>query len=90
MRTKSSKTDLSQKERIEMACARAGTLRDKIETARRSANEVRALARGLKSELRETIKLLNAIRRQMEDMAVKETYPKQGLELKSPTGDPKC
>jgi uncharacterized coiled-coil DUF342 family protein len=81
---------LSQKERIERACARAGTLKDKIETVRRSANEVRELARGLKSELRETIKLLNAIRRQMEEMTVKETYPRQGFELKSPTGGVKC
>lgn len=89
MRTKQSKP-LRQKERLEQAMARAGTLKDKIETARRSANEVRQLASGLKSELRETIKLLNAIRQQMEDMAVKETYPKQGLDLKSPTGAFKC
>jgi hypothetical protein len=81
---------LSQKERIERACVRAGTLQDKIEAARRSANEVRNLARGLKSELKETINLLNAIRRQMEDLAVKETGSKQGLALKTVTGGVKC
>jgi hypothetical protein len=67
------KKALSQKEKIERACARAGTLKDKILAARRSANEVKKLARGLKSELKETINLLNAIRRQMEDMAVNGT-----------------
>jgi uncharacterized coiled-coil DUF342 family protein len=68
MRTKASKPQLSQKERVDQAMARAGTLRDKIETARRSANEVRAIARGLKAELKETINLMNAIHRQMKEL----------------------
>jgi uncharacterized coiled-coil DUF342 family protein len=68
----------SQRERIEKACARAGTLKDKIETARRSANEVRTLARGLKAELKETINLMNAIHRQM-----KELYDNRPIEQKT-------
>lgn len=78
MRTKASKPAVSQRERIEKACARAGTLKDKIETARRSANEVRTLARGLKAELKETINLMNAIHRQM-----KELYDNRPIEQKT-------
>lgn len=63
---------------------RAGTLRDKIETARRSAREVKNLARGLKSELKETLNLLTAVRRQMEELAI------NGAETEPATGGIQC
>jgi hypothetical protein len=72
------KKALSQKEKIARACARAGTLKDKIEAVRKSTNEVRDLARGLKSELKETINLLNAIRRQMEKTLMDTDLKKHG------------
>lgn len=90
MRNRHTGQQANQQERIGQACARAGTLRDKIETVKRSANDVKELARALKSELRETLNMLTAIRRQMKDLTTVETDKHKAPLSKPVAGGAKC